>query len=720
MLKPGTFIGDRYEVIDLVGSGGMAYVYKAKCHRLNRYVAIKILKPEYSSDKSFVDKFRNEAQSAAGLSHPNIVGVYDVGDDGELHYIVMELVEGITLKHFIDRKGKLEIKEAIGIGIQIAKGMEAAHDNNIIHRDIKPQNIIISKEGKVKVADFGIAKAINSNTITSNSMGSVHYLSPEQARGGYSDEKSDIYSLGVTLYEMLSGQVPFAGDNTVSVAMLHIQAEPTSLRELDPSIPISVDRIVAKCMQKRPDRRYHSASDLIVDLKKSIADPDGDFVEIPSFMASDSPTINLSDDINRIKYGDYNNNGYNNFQEDESETMDDMYDEEDDLDTVDSKLDKIYLAGYIIAAVLLFALVVFLVVKFVLPQSGSGSPDDGLIPTITVAPTPVEEEVTPTPGESLTTYKFPSVLNLTEEDAKAAIKAHDPDALVIVQEEYSNDYDEGRVMLQYPGEGADTVYRSEAIITISLGAESFEIPYVYAHTVENAEKKLREYGLAPTIEYVESDEIAEGHVVYTDPPAESRVISGDKVTVYVSSGSEQVAVPLLIGFTEAQARQMLEAQGLEIGEITRESSETTPEGSITYQSTSEGQMLDRGAKVNITVSSGPAEDLPGDEEETGGGEGTPAVEEYIGKVVIDVNPFNYLGGTEANFIFEMVQDEWRSALFEEPIKLKVTDFPYTISNIESDSGSPGTVIMYVEGIPFQLPGETGTHVFIAEFRPVEE
>ena len=223
----------------------------------------------------------------------------------------------------------------------------------------------------------------------------------------------------------------------------------------------------------------------------------------------------------------------------------------------------------------------------------------------------------------------------------------------------------------------------------------------------------------PTIEYIESDDIAAGHVVYTDPPAESRVISGDKVTVYVSSGSEQVPVPLLIGFTEAQARQMLEAQGLETGEITRESSENTPEGIVTYQSTSEGQMLDRGAKINITVSSGPPIDLP-DDEETGGGEATPVVEEYIGKVTIDINPFNFLGGMEADFIFEMVQDEWRSALFEEPIKLKVTDFPYTIANIESDSGSPGRVIMYVDGIPFQLPDETGTHVFIAEFRAVEE
>ena len=222
MINPGMMISDRYEIIDRVGSGGMADVYKAKCHRLNRYVAIKVLKQEYSSDAKFVAKFRAEAQSVAGLSHPNIVNVYDVGEDNGLHYIVMELVEGITLKKFIEKKGKLDVKEAVGIGIQIAQGMEAAHNNHIIHRDIKPQNIIISKEGKVKVTDFGIAKAATSNTITSNAMGSVHYISPEQARGGYSDEKSDIYSLGVTLYEMLSGKVPFEGESTVTVALAHI------------------------------------------------------------------------------------------------------------------------------------------------------------------------------------------------------------------------------------------------------------------------------------------------------------------------------------------------------------------------------------------------------------------------------------------------------------------------------------------------------------------
>ena len=302
MLVPGTLIKERYEINDKVGSGDMADVYKAKDHNLNRFVAIKILKSEFNDDKNFVKKFQEEAQACAGLSHSNIVNIYDVGNEGDIHFIVMELVEGITLKNYIERKGKLEIKEAVGIAVQIAKGIEVAHLNQIVHRDIKPQNIIISKEGKVKVTDFGIAKAVNSNTITDEAVGSVHYLSPEQARGGYSDEKSDIYSLGVTMYEMLSGRVPFNGDNTVSVALLHIQSEPIPLRELDPEIPVSVERIVQKCMQKKPERRYLSAVDLIDDLRKSIDNPNGNFVVIPPAVDLDSTTINMSDeDLETIK-----------------------------------------------------------------------------------------------------------------------------------------------------------------------------------------------------------------------------------------------------------------------------------------------------------------------------------------------------------------------------------------------------------------------------------
>ena len=244
MLVPGMYLADRYEIIEKIGSGGMADVYKAKCHKLNRLVAIKVLKSEYCADANFVRKFRVEAQSAAGLSHPNIVGVYDVGEESGIHYIVMELVQGITLTNYIDMKGKLDVREALNISIQIASGLSAAHQNRIIHRDIKPQNIIMSRDGKVKITDFGIAKAADSTTVTTSAAGSVHYISPEQARGGYSDAKSDIYSLGITMYEMLTGKVPFDGESNVAVALLHIQGQMIPPRQLEPSIPRSFEKII--------------------------------------------------------------------------------------------------------------------------------------------------------------------------------------------------------------------------------------------------------------------------------------------------------------------------------------------------------------------------------------------------------------------------------------------------------------------------------------------
>ncbi|MCR5791298.1 MAG: Stk1 family PASTA domain-containing Ser/Thr kinase [Lachnospiraceae bacterium] len=280
MLVPGTILGDRYEIIELIGAGGMANVYKAVDRKLNREVAIKVLKDEYSSNKNFVSKFKAEAQAAAGLMHPNIVNVYDVGDENGLYYFVMELVDGITLKNYIEKKIRLSVKEAVSIAIQVSMGIEAAHNKGIIHRDIKPQNIIISRDGKVKVADFGIARAATSDTITTHAMGSVHYTSPEQARGGYSDAKSDIYSIGISLFEMVTGRVPFDGETTVSIAIKHIQEEMPSPRMYVPEIPISVEQIIFKCTQKNPDRRYLNISELVADLKRSLINPDENFVVI--------------------------------------------------------------------------------------------------------------------------------------------------------------------------------------------------------------------------------------------------------------------------------------------------------------------------------------------------------------------------------------------------------------------------------------------------------
>ena len=706
MLKPGMFISDRYEIIDSVGSGGMADVYKAKDERLNRFVAIKVLKPEYSSDKSFVNKFRGEAQSAAGLSHLNIVNVYDVGDDGGLHYIVMELVEGITLKRFIERKGKLEVKEAVGISIQIAQGMEAAHDNHIIHRDIKPQNIIISRDGKVKVTDFGIAKASNSNTITSNAMGSVHYLSPEQARGGYSDEKSDIYSLGVTLYEMLSGKVPFAGDNTVSVAMLHIQGEATPLRELEAGIPLSVDKIVQKCMQKRPERRYHSASELIVDLKRALANPDGDFVQIPVFVANDSPTINISDDLGKIKNNVLYNDNYHNPRNNK------VVDEDDeDLDSSDSKMDRIMSILSIAAILILAAVILFVVIRFVLPKAKEDPKTD---PVVTSTPTPEptnEPTPTPEPDTGVETYKFPSVIGHKFEDAQAAIKAVYSKALIIPMEDYSNEIEVGYVIRQYPLPDTDYPVDSEAILYVSIGPKSEVIPYVYGNTWEQAEQKLKEYELNPVREDMFSNEIAVGSVVATDPPKESMVKAGDTVKVYVSKGPEivQVAVPSLIGKTTDVAGTLLTDAGLVLGEVSNETSETYPTGQITYQDTTAGELVNQGTKINVTISTGPKAIDTGN---PGSGDYS-----YIGNLTIDINPFDFVGDGEAEIILEMEQNGYGTEIYNE--MTSISDFPLNVPNIEGESTAIGVVKMYVDGDVFM--DESGDpYVWIVEFEAVEE
>ena len=696
MLKSGMFISDRYEIIDKVGSGGMADVYKARDQRLNRFVAIKVLKPEYSSDKSFVNKFRAEAQSAAGLSHPNIVNVYDVGDDSGLHYIVMELVEGITLKRFIERKGKLEVKEAVGIGIQIAQGMEAAHDNHIIHRDIKPQNIIISRDGKVKVTDFGIAKATNSNTITSNAMGSVHYLSPEQARGGYSDEKSDIYSLGVTLYEMLSGKVPFAGDNTVSVALLHIQGEAMPLRELDPEIPVSIDKIVQKCMQKRPERRYHSASELISDLKRAISNPDGDFVQIPAFVSSDSPTINISDDLNKIKNGAYLDEDLRDTRNLQAKNISE--DEDEELDTVDSKVEKFFLVGSIVTIVILAIVIIISVVWFL-----SRTKDNDKNPTeyTTVSPSPTITEA-PTLPPTGVMYTVPDVIGLTQDDAEGSIRAKAEKADVRFTEEYSDTIEVGRVMGQYPQAGNEVEETSTVILTISLGPESFEVPNVYGLTEVQADKKLNELGLKLLHEYTASDEIETGRVISTNPERQSLVVSGDTITVVVSTGPEnkQSEVPNLVGLSEQDAIKALTNAGLVKGTISYETSDTYPKGQVTYQSNTSGQKVDAGTAIDLIVSSG--------------AQVGPTV--YSGQVTIDVNPFDYSDEDEAEIILEMEQDGQDTNIYEGYLSL--LDFPL-VAPTTSDSASVGTVRMYVDGALFTVPGDTQT-TWTIEFEAVED
>lgn len=681
MIKPGMFINDRYEIIDKVGTGGMADVYKAKDHRLNRYVAIKVLKQEYSDDTNFVNKFRGEAQSAAGLSHPNIVNVYDVGDEDGLYYIVMELVEGITLKNFIERKGKLELKEAIGIAIQIAQGMEAAHSNHIIHRDIKPQNIIISREGKVKVTDFGIAKAVSSNTITSNAMGSVHYISPEQARGGYSDEKSDIYSLGVTLYEMLSGKVPFAGDNTVSVALLHIQGEATPLRQLDPTIPVSVDRIVQKCMQKKPERRYLSAGDLIADLKKAISNPSGDFVKIIPAVVDDSPTINISEDeVKHIKNATkMNPKVYEDEDEDEEDLGDEETDEEEELDgDVDPKLEKIMVFGGIGLAVVLMLIILFLFGKtFGLFKFSSNSDSKPGIEDVTDL-----ESESPEPSETPSVITIPDVVGRTLDEATEMLK--EAGLSPRYDYEYSDVVEKDIVISQSPEKDTEASKNDEVKLVISNGAETFSLPDVSGKTDSEAVSILSEYNFKVTHEYAYSDTVEKDKVIKTNPAAGSSVKKGDSITITISNGKEvkTVLVPDLSNKTEAEAIKLLKNSGLKEGTITYKTSDRVEKGYVVYQDYSVNEKVEEGTEVGFTVSLGP--------------EATPTPEPsytYVGSVTISAseNPFTD-EMEEGTITLELTQDGETTVVYEET--LSYDDFPLTVP-ITGSSTSDGKIKMYL-------------------------
>ncbi len=729
MIKPGMYISERYEIIDKVGSGGMADVYKAKCHRLNRYVAIKILKNEYSSDKNFVAKFRAEAQSAAGLSHPNIVNVYDVGDDEGLYYIVMELVEGITLKKFIERKGRLEIKEAIGISIQIAQGMEAAHANHIIHRDIKPQNIIISRDGKVKVTDFGIAKAATSNTVSQNAVGSVHYLSPEQARGGYSDEKSDIYSLGVTIYEMLCGAVPFAGDNSVSVALSHINDEARPIRDLRPDVPVSIEKIVQKCMQKKPERRYLSASELIADLRCSITNPDGDFVKLASVSVSDSPTINMTDaEMESIKSAAKSPAVYyDSHPETVSNSKKVQKEEDEELDGVDPKFEKFIIVGTVITAVALGLALIYLVVNLsgvldIFNKEEGVTPTPQATPTITLTPTPTPEVV----GMK----EMVSVVGLKLDDAIANLQMVSSGFSVISdKEEYSKDVPKGYVIEQYPPEHASIAPDGTIELTISAGPEAKQIPNVAYYTLDKARTALEGIGFETKPSYEASTEYESGMVIRTEPAAEEFLEEGGTVTVVVSTGPDITLtdMPGLLGMTEEEAVAALAKAGLLQGSTNYTSSNRYAEGLVCFQSFTEGERVATGTKVDIALSTGPEvvatpEPTPtpeeGDEEPTP--TPTPDVEEeptptptptpepeplYSYQATVVISDWPLAENDAATLYITISQDGNEVDITKEETRLFTReDFPYyfNIALDESDGFTEGmaTVSVWFNGEPY--------------------
>ena len=601
MIKIGMMIGDRYEILEKIGTGGMSDVYKAKDHKLNRFVAVKVLKQEFSENANFVSKFRVEAQAAAGLMHPNIVNVYDVGEEQDIYYIVMELVEGITLKKYIEKKARLSVKEAISIAIQVSMGIESAHNNHIIHRDIKPQNIIISKEGKVKVTDFGIAKAATSNTITSNVMGSVHYTSPEQARGGYSDEKSDSYSLGITMFEMLTGRVPFNGETTVAIAIKHIQEELPSPRDYVPEIPISVEHIVCKCCQKSPDRRYQSMAELIVDLKQSLINPDEDFVKVIDPDEEASTRMITDRDMVQIKRQSDSRDSMEEamrlrksrvrtYEEEDDEEEDEYYEDwDDEEEDYDPRMEKVTTILAVVAALLIGGILIFFVGK-----------------TLGVFQLGTEEA--DTPQESVEQVEMIRVVGMDVDEAKRALLGIGltPE----IQYEVSTSSEVGTVLRASIQEGIMVDKDSNVVLTVAQETEGITVPSVTGKSQAEATSILEKEGFV--VNAVESNDasVESGYVISQSPEAQTTAPEGSSIIIRVSQGSDEnkVRVPNVIGMTEMDATALLTENGLEVGTVTEEQNDDPAlTDKVCYQSYSMGSYVEKGTTVDLRISMGPSQ-----------------------------------------------------------------------------------------------------------------
>lgn len=624
MIKIGMLIGDRYEILEKIGTGGMSDVYKAKCHKLNRYVAVKVLKQEFSENANFVSKFRIEAQAAAGLMHPNIVNVYDVGEEDGMYYIVMELVEGITLKNYIEKKARLSVKEAVSIAIQVSMGIEAAHNNHIIHRDIKPQNIIISKEGKVKVTDFGIAKAATSNTITSNVMGSVHYTSPEQARGGFSDEKSDIYSLGCTMFEMLTGRVPFDGETTVAIAIKHIQEEMPSPREFVAEIPVSVEQIIFKATQKSPDRRYQNMGELVQDLKRSLINPDENFVQMAPVDTNGATKMISEEDIAQIKgrtanipldevpsrmaersvaVPDISRNETVKKQEPLKRYEEEDDDEDDDLDP---KMEKITGILAIVAAVIIALIILVLVGKtmklFDTNTANDQTQQQSIPETDTKEEVSVNQQEQAEDEEDMVTMV--NVVGKNIDDVKSMLNDMNLGTRVTMEE--SDTYDVDLVISQAIAEGAQVEKYTTIDLVVSSGIKGYDVPNVQGTKAEDAVAALEAKGFVVAKDYANSDKVEKDYVISQDPTSDSKVQKGATITIVISEGAEikKVSVPDLRGMTESAARKKLEDEGLKCGTVKEDYSDTTSSGCVITQTESPGIPVDEGTVVGITLSLG--------------------------------------------------------------------------------------------------------------------
>ena len=713
MISNGTFLMNRYEILQTIGAGGMAEVYKAKDTALNRLVAVKVLRREYSTDEKFVERFRVEAQSAAGLSHPNIVSVYDVGEENGIYFIVMELVDGITLKDYIVKKGKLQIREALNISVQIAQGLSAAHANGIIHRDIKPQNIIISRAGKVKVTDFGIAKMAGSNTMTTTAAGTVSYISPEQARGGYSDERSDIYSLGITMYEMLTGQVPYEGETNIAVALLHIQGDMVPPKNLEPSIPESFNKIILKCTQKKPERRYAKARDLIADLRMVLTNPDGEYVEIASAGVVSDGTINMDEDeltaikeaarkeeLSRagigeqeVKKDSITNKEPEKIVSDEIGKKKSGVSQDTSIEDIDDDMDSSLGKVLMILGVIGFIILVIVVLAFAAMASGllkgSFSFFGKKAQTETkVVTESISETLTETKTETETKLAFmtmPNLIDSTEKEARKLLK--DIDVKFEIEEGKSDYYEAGKIYDQYPDAGTTLSEGDTVTIYVCTGSETFELTDVSGMDYNQASDKLRSLGLSVYLEFENSDSVSKDLVIRTYPEAGSSVSEGSTITIYASEGPEvrTSTVPDLRGYELDTAISMIEEAGLTYNGKSSDYSDTYDEGTVMDQSLSPDSTVNEGTNITLVVSMGPRQH-------------TYHATVYIstpfeGKIVDnDGKPVS-----EGHLTVVIVQDGESKAVFDQAVT--TATIPASV-DITSNSNSEATAEFYLNDIEY--------------------
>lgn len=711
MLKTGTIIAERYEILGKIGTGGMADVYKAKDHKLNRFVAVKVLKPEFREDTTFIRKFRSEAQAAAGLTHPNIVNVFDVGDDGGVYYIVMELIEGITLKEYIAKKGKLSIKEATSIAIQVSMGLEAAHNHGIVHRDVKPQNIIISTDGKVKVTDFGIARAASSNTISSNVMGSVHYSSPEQVRGGYSDEKSDIYSLGITLYEMVTGRVPFDGDTTVAIAIKHLQEEMVPPSVYTENLPYSLEQIILKCTQKSVGRRYEKMEDVIADLKHSLIDPQGNFVTLSS-VDNEAKTVVISDEeLGEIKNTPRASSKKSDVEDLEDEIYDTDYDSDDeDYEETpagkksDRKKKKKRPNSAVTIVALLAGAVVLVGAIFVIGKAA------GIIGSDGAETTPQTEQAADTADED-GMVTVPDLVGKTEEEASALLEEEKLGKQMMGEE--NSTQEKGRISSQDIPAGTKVEQYTTLKYYISKGQQEITVPDVSGQTGVDAQQTLEDLGLTVTVqkEYSEADDSGwpltePGYVMVVSPEAGTSMTAGGSVTLTVSRGldyGDTAQIPDVVGMTKNEAITTL-GKWADI-QITEQQSSEVPAGQVISQdpsATSEDGDTAYGnpdETISIVVSSGnqaPADtttttDTTTDSASTAdtAQQSTAAANGEVWKCTQTLNtPNGYQGGA---IRLELIQEVNGETTSTKVVDGEAITFPYTLDITGASGVSEGTL-----------------------------